>query len=169
VPDRGVTPRDVVGIGHVVLGASALGGALFGAVMGVDHGALGALIVSGLLAAIGVVTAVAGLWLKDGQRRGGLLAGGLDLARLLLLVLAWPRTSLLDVVLTVGLLGGVLWVYPTLGATDAGRLARPPRGERIVEPDNGGPTLVSSSGAGVGRRCRFTRALGGRIPNSGGR
>lgn len=125
IPDRGVSPRDVVGIGHVVLGALALGGAVSSLVMVAGAGAM---VVAVPLAVIGAVTALAGLWLKDGQRRGALLAGGLDLVRLLLLVLAWPSASLLDLVLTVALLAGVVWVYPTLSAIDVGRLARPPRG-----------------------------------------
>ena len=127
VPTQGLTALDVVGIGHVVLGALALGGALVGVVTSMDTAPLGALVVFGLLALVGGLTALAGLWLRDGQRRGAILAAGLDVARLLLLLLAWPRTSGLDLVLTLALLVGVLWVWPSLPARNAEPPGRPPR------------------------------------------
>jgi len=60
-------------------------------------------------------TFAAGLWLRDGQRRGAVLAVALDGLRVVLLLLAFPRTGALDFAFAAGLLGGAIWLWPTLG------------------------------------------------------
>ena len=106
----------MVGLAHVVLGALSLGTGIFGlvfAVNGVGMGT-GGLIANGLLLVSAVMTVLAGLWIRDGRRAGALLALPIDGLRVVLALVA-PAGSLLDLVASVALLGGVLWVLPTLG------------------------------------------------------
>lgn len=67
----------------------------------------------GVTASLGAAMALAGLWMRDGVRRGAWLAAALDGLRVLL-VLVVPSVSALDVLVAVGLLAGVIWAWPDL-------------------------------------------------------
>ena len=123
VPVHRVGARDVVGVAHVVAGAMAAAPALFVLVMTAEYGSVGDRVVAAAMLLLGGGLAAAGLWLRDGRRRGAVLAVVLDGLRLLLLLLALPRTGVLDLAFGAGLLGGALWLWPTLGH-DAGPGAR---------------------------------------------
>lgn len=115
VPVYRVSAQDVVGGAHVVAGAMAAVPALFALAMTAEHGSAGARVAAGVMLLLGGGLAAAGLWLRDGQRRGAVLAVVLDGLRLLLLLLALPRAGALDLACGAGLLGGAVWLWPTLG------------------------------------------------------
>ena len=69
-----------------------------------------------ILLILAAMCLLAGLWLRDGQRRGAILAAVLDSARLALLLLSPGRFGL-DSVVTLGLLVGAIAVLPTLSST----------------------------------------------------
>ncbi|HLL91021.1 MAG TPA: hypothetical protein VK324_17100 [Tepidisphaeraceae bacterium] len=111
---RRVSAQDVVGGAHVVAGAMAVGPALFVLAMTAEHGSAGERVAAGAMLLLGGGLAAAGLWLRDGQRRGAVLAVALDGLRVVLLLLAFPRTGALDFAFAAGLLGGAIWLWPTL-------------------------------------------------------
>lgn len=94
-------------VGALVLSQAVLGLVLAGAELP------GLVLPLGITAALGAAMGLAGLWLRDGVRRGAWLAAALDGLRVLL-VLVVPSVSALDVLVAVGLLAGVIWVWPEL-------------------------------------------------------
>ena len=104
-----LTVQNVVGLAHVVLGAYILASAgftfLFADVF--------SLWVPVLLVFQAALMVVAGLWLRDGRRRGAVLAGVLDGARLVMQLLLSQSIGL-DVVVSLALLAAVGWLLPTL-------------------------------------------------------
>jgi hypothetical protein len=116
VPVHRVSARDVVGIAHVVAGAMAAVPALFVLAMTAEYGSAGERVAAGAMLLLGGGLAAAGVWLRDGQRRGAVLAVMLDGLRLVLLLLSLPRAGALDLAFAAGLLGGALWVWPALGS-----------------------------------------------------
>ncbi len=111
---EGTSVRDIVGGAHVVLGAIGLVGLVVAFMFaGSITASLPGLIV---LAITQGATVLGGLWLRDGRRRGAILAAVMGLLRVVVLVV---RGSFgVDLVLTVILLVGVGYVWPTL--TDDG-------------------------------------------------
>jgi hypothetical protein len=124
VPTARTSARDVVGVAHVAAGAVAVCVALFAFVMTAEYGTAGERVGAGVTLLLGAGLAAAGLWIRDGQRRGAVLAAALDGLRVLAVALAYPRGSGPDLVLSLLLLGGVVWLWPTLAAGAA------PAGER---------------------------------------
>ncbi len=105
----GITLLDVVGLAHVVFGAIGLisgGMALLFAGAFSAH-ALWEPVFQLLVAALMIL---AGLWLRDGERRGAWLAAGLDAVRLVLFLSASGGVDLI----ALALLLGVVWLLPTL-------------------------------------------------------
>lgn len=115
-------------MGHVVLGAINVASAGFAMMWSVDVFGLRAIIVYGVLAVIGGLTVLAGLWIRDGAPRGAMLAAALDVGRVALLVLGASSAKLMDVVVTVGALAGALWILPELRAERAAQAERARRG-----------------------------------------
>ena len=114
VPVHRVGARDVVGVAHVAAGAMAAVAALFVLAMTAEHGSAGERVTAAVMLLLGGGLATAGLWLRDGRRRGAVLAVALDGLRLLLLLLALPRSGALDLAFALALLGGTVWLWPTL-------------------------------------------------------
>jgi len=111
-----LSPLAIVGGAHVVVGAwilvqTALALLLAGSEM------MDVLASSAISGTLGVAMALAGLWLRDGRRRGAMMAAALDGLRVLL-VLFIGETSTLDILLAVALLAGVVWVWPLLGTVE---------------------------------------------------
>lgn len=113
-----MTPRDIVGLAHVIVGAYGLFVGTFGTLFAFSVPTPAMLVLSVGLVATGLLTVLAGLWLRDGRPRGAVLAAVLDSLRLALLVWA-QRDISVDVILTAGLLGAVVWLWPTLGDEDS--------------------------------------------------
>ena len=124
VPVHRVSARDLVGVAHVVAGAMAATAALFVLVMTAEYGSAGDRVTAAVMLLLGGGLAAAGLWLRDGRRRGAVLAVALDGLRLLLLLLALPRTGALDLAFAAALLGGTIWLWPTLGPPAAATARR---------------------------------------------
>lgn len=102
--------RDIVGGAHVVLGAIGLVGLVVAFMFaGSITASLPGLIV---LAITQGATVLGGLWLRDGRRRGAILASVMGLLRVVVLVVSGSFG--VDLVLTVTLLVGVGYVWPTL-------------------------------------------------------
>lgn len=111
---EGTSVRDIVGGAHVVLGAIGLVGLVVAFMFaGSITASLPGLIV---LAITQGATVLGGLWLRDGRRRGAILASVMGLLRVVVLVVSGSFG--VDLVLTVTLLVGVGYVWPTL--TDDG-------------------------------------------------
>lgn len=111
---EGTSVRDIVGGAHVVLGAIGLVGLVVAFMFaGSITASLPGLIV---LANTQGATVLGGLWLRDGRRRGAILAAVMGLLRVVVLVVSGSFG--VDLVLTVILLVGVGYVWPTL--TDDG-------------------------------------------------
>ena len=111
---EGTSVRDIVGGAHVVLGAIGLVGLVVAFMFaGSITASLPGLIV---LAITQGATVLGGLWLRDGRRRGAILASVMGLLRVVVLVVSGSFG--VDLVLTVILLVGVGYVWPTL--TDDG-------------------------------------------------
>ncbi len=111
---EGTSVRDIVGGAHVVLGAIGLVGLVVAFMFaGSITASLPGLIV---LAITQGATVLGGLWLRDGRRRGAILAAVMGLLRVVVLVVSGSFG--VDLVLTVILLVGVGYVWPTL--TDDG-------------------------------------------------
>ena len=111
-----LTATDVVGFGHIILGAL---GVVSAGVSIIFMGAftLEAAGASLLLLTVAGLTVLAGLWIRDGHRRGAILAAGLDVCRLAVLVLAGSLG--VDMVLTIALLIGAIWVLPMLSSSSS--------------------------------------------------
>ncbi len=107
--------HDLVGLAHVIIGAIALGGGLL-SVMFLESLSLRTVAGPLILLILAAICLLAGLWLRDGQRRGAMLAAVLDGARLSLLLLSPARFGL-DTLVTLGLLVGAIAVLPTLSST----------------------------------------------------
>lgn len=114
----GIGLTDVVGIGHVVAGALALGSGLFALVFGAESAPVTALVSGAVLLVVGAGSALAGLWLRDGRRRGAALAAPLDVLRVAVALVAGDAFGIAVAVL---LLAGLVAVWPTLGATAVAR------------------------------------------------
>lgn len=107
---EGTSVRDIVGGAHVVLGAIGLVGLVVAFMFaGSITASLPGLIV---LAITQGATVLGGLWLRDGRRRGAILAAVMGLLRVVVLVVSGSFG--VDLVLTVLLLIGVGYVWPTL-------------------------------------------------------
>ncbi len=107
---EGTSVRDIVGGAHVVLGAIGLVGLVVAFMFaGSITASLPGLIV---LAITQGATVLGGLWLRDGRRRGAILASVMGLLRVVVLVVSGSFG--VDLVLTVILLVGVGYVWPTL-------------------------------------------------------
>ena len=107
---EGTSVRDIVGGAHVVLGAIGLVGLVVAFMFaGSITASLPGLIV---LAITQRATVLGGLWLRDGRRRGAILASVMGLLRVVVLVVSGSFG--VDLVLTVTLLVGVGYVWPTL-------------------------------------------------------
>lgn len=107
---EGTSVRDIVGGAHVVLGAIGLVGLVVAFMFaGSITASLPGLIV---LAITQGATVLGGLWLRDGRRRGAILASVMGLLRVVVLVVSGSFG--VDLVLTVLLLIGVGYVWPTL-------------------------------------------------------
>ena len=107
---EGTSVRDIVGGAHVVLGAIGLVGLVVAFMFaGSITASLPGLIV---LANTQGATVLGGLWLRDGRRRGAILAAVMGLLRVVVLVVSGSFG--VDLVLTVLLLIGVGFVWPTL-------------------------------------------------------
>lgn len=109
---EGTSIRDIVGGAHVVIGAIGLVGLAVAFIFaGSITASLPGLIV---LAITQGATVLGGLWLRDGRRRGAIVASVMGMLRVVVLVV---RGSFgVDLVLTVLLLVGVVYVWPTLSA-----------------------------------------------------
>lgn len=108
-----ITARDVIGLAHIIVGSAGLLTGTIG-VMFSETGASPApigLFVAVIVSALAMI--LAGLWLRDGKRRGAMLAVVVDILRLGLVMLA-SRSINFEVLLAVGLLGAVVWVWPDL-------------------------------------------------------
>ena len=66
---------------------------------------------------LAAVTVLAGLWLADGRRRGGILALGTDLLVLLALLVLPDTGGGLDVAINAGLAAAALVVLPGLSTS----------------------------------------------------
>ena len=107
---EGTSVRDIVGGAHVVLGAIGLVGLVVAFMFaGSITASLPGLIV---LAITQGATVLGGLWLRDGRRRGAILAAVMGLLRVVVLVVSGSFG--VDLVLTGLLLIGVGFVWPTL-------------------------------------------------------
>ncbi len=107
---EGTSVRDIVGGAHVVLGAIGLVGLVVAFMFaGSISASLPGLIV---LAITQGATVLGGLWLRDGRRRGAILASVMGLLRVVVLVVSGSFG--VDLVLTGLLLIGVGFVWPTL-------------------------------------------------------
>ncbi len=107
---EGTSVRDIVGGAHVVLGAIGLVGLVVAFMFaGSITASLPGLIV---LAITQRAPVLGGLWLRDGRRRGAILASVMGLLRVVVLVVSGSFG--VDLVLTVTLLVGVGYVWPTL-------------------------------------------------------
>lgn len=104
-----LTVQNVVGLAHVVLGAYVLASAGF-AFLFAD---VFSLWVPVLLLFQAALLVVAGLWLRDGRRRGAVLAGVLDGVRLVMQLLLSQSIGL-DALISLALLAAVGWLLPTL-------------------------------------------------------
>ncbi len=107
--------HDLVGLAHVIIGAIALGGGLL-SVMFLESLSLRTVAGPLILLTLAAMCLLAGLWLRDGRRRGAILAAVLDGARLSLLLFSPARFGL-DTLVTLGLLVGAIAVLPTLSST----------------------------------------------------
>jgi predicted benzoate:H+ symporter BenE len=107
-------PTDIVGLAHVVLGAIGFVGA--GIAFLFSGPAPGVALVLAVLMLIGpALTVLAGLWLRDGQRRGATLAVVVDVSRIALLAITGALFSLSTALIAAMLIGAV-WLWPTLEA-----------------------------------------------------
>lgn len=101
----------------MAVGAYGLAAGVFGVMFAMSGVMPGQLVLYGSIIGTALATIVAGLWLRDGRRRGAALAAVLDGVRVVLLVVA-ARDVTLEVVLAAVLWAGVIWLWPTLGATE---------------------------------------------------
>jgi hypothetical protein len=104
-----LTVQNVVGLAHVVLGAYVLTSAGFAFLFANVF----SLWVPVLLLFQAALLVVAGLWLRDGRRRGAVLAGVLDGVRLVMQLLLSQSIGL-DALISLALLAAVGWLLPTL-------------------------------------------------------
>ena len=121
---NGLDARNVVGLAHIVLGAIGLSSGLFGVVFAANDGETVRLIVHAAALGTGLLIILAGLWLREGRRRGAVLAAVLDSARLILLLWA-TRNFTLDVILAGAFLASVIWLWPTLSHEEVEAPSRP--------------------------------------------
>lgn len=99
-----------IGIAHVVFGAVGLTSAGVGLLFNANS----PLLVAVLVGRIGfeLLTCYAGLLISDGRRRGALIAIATGMVRTMLLALSGARG--LTLVVSVVLIGAVVWLMPTL-------------------------------------------------------
>ena len=108
----------VVGIAHVAAGAIRVLSFVFFVLTNSEAFAYPLIALPMLVLA--AVTVLAGLWLADGRRRGGILALGTDLLVLLALLTAPGSGGGLDVAINAGLAAAALVVLPGLSTSAKG-------------------------------------------------
>jgi hypothetical protein len=115
--DREGPPKThvVVGIAHVAAGAIRVLSFVFFVLT--NSGGFAFPLMAIPMLVLAAVTVLAGLWLADGRRRGGILALGTDLLVLLALLVLPGSGGGLDVAINAGLAAAALVVLPGLSTS----------------------------------------------------
>jgi hypothetical protein len=108
----------VVGIAHVAAGAIRVLSFVYFVLM--NSGGFAFPLMALPMLVLAAVTVLAGLWLADGRRRGGILALGTDLLVLLALLVLPDSGGGLDVAINAGLAAAALVVLPGLSTSVKG-------------------------------------------------
>ena len=108
--------RNVVGVAHIALGAMSF----FNGFVAISFPSIGVglamkLAVGGVLFAVAAALVLAGLSMRDGQRRGAYVSIGVNGIRAVFF-LAVTRGFSADFVLAAALLSGAVWLLPQLGS-----------------------------------------------------
>lgn len=112
-----IIAQSVIGFAHIGLGAlnlvTGIAALSFASVGSFPLPAIAGVVLIGGAA----LMILAGLWIRDGLRKGAYLAAALDAVRATLLLLVSVELSV-DVILAIGMLAATVWLLPTLGAVE---------------------------------------------------